>query len=172
MPAIASIRDLLLHEMKDLYDAEHQILEALPKVIKSVHHSELSEAFQLHSKQTEGHIKRLEQAFEMLDEKAERQTCDGMKGLLKEGNKALSEDMEDNVMDAAIIAAAQKVEHYEISGYGTVCTLARLIEHDDVAELLEETLDEEKDTDAMLTDIAEQSVNLDAPLSDTEEEAE
>jgi ferritin-like metal-binding protein YciE len=159
---LTSLHDLLVHELHDLYDAEHRILKALPKMEKKATHEELAEGFALHFKQTEGHVKRLEKAFKLLGEKPKKETCDAMKGLVEEGSKALTEPMEDDVRDAAIIAAAQRVEHYEMAGYGSARSFAALMGHDEVADLLQATLEEEAETDKKLSEIAERVVNRDA----------
>lgn len=168
MAKLRTLHDLFIHELKDLYDAEHQILEALPLMIEAATHPELKQAFEEHRKQTEEQVNRLEEVFDMLGEEAKRQTCDGMKGVLKEGHKVLTEKMEDNVRDAALITAAQRVEHYEIAGYGAVVTFARLMEHEEEADLLQETLDEEGEADHILTEIAERVVNVDVPVGEEE----
>lgn len=152
--AMHTLDDLLLHEIKDLYDAEHQLTEALPKMAKAAKSTELQKAFNDHLKQTQGHIKRLEQAFASLGAKPQRKACKGMQGLIKEGDEVLQEDMDDDVKDAALIAAAQRVEHYEMAGYGTVRTFAYALGHHDVATVMQQTLDEEEQTDKMLTQIA------------------
>ncbi len=172
MAKITSLHDLFLHELADLYDAEHQILEALPRMVEAVTHKELKKALKDHLHQTEEQVNRLEEVYELLEEEAERQTCDGMKGLLKEGDKMLAAKIDPSVLDAAIISAAQRVEHYEIAGYGVLIAWARLLEHEEVADLLQETLDEEKDADQLLTDIAERVVNVEAPDEMVEEEEE
>ncbi len=153
------MQELLLDEMKDLYDAEHRITKALPKLAKKATSPELADAFTTHLKQTEGHIKRLEKAFSLLGEKAKRKTCKAMKGLMEEGEEVLKEPMENHVKDAALIASAQRVEHYEMAGYGCVRTFASLLGHSDVADLLQQTLDEEGETDHLLTRIAESTIN-------------
>jgi ferritin-like metal-binding protein YciE len=158
------LEDLLLYEIRDLYDAEHRILKALPKMAKKASHEELSSAFEEHLRQTEGHVERLEKVFTLLGEKAKRKTCEGIKGLLEEGEEALKDPMEDDVRDAALISAAQRVEHYEMAGYGSARTFARQLGNEQAAYLLQQTLDEEADTDKKLSDIAETSVNQDAEM--------
>lgn len=143
------------NELEDLQDAERQILEALPKMIEAASSEELASAFQEHLEQTKEQVKRLERIFSDMGEEPGGKTCLGMQGLLKEGEKVIGEMEKSPVRDAGLIAAAQKVEHYEISGYGTARTLAEMLGQDEAAELLEETLDEEKATDDTLTDIAE-----------------
>ena len=149
-----SVRELLIEEMRDLYDAEKQLVKALPKLAKTASNEQLKEAFQEHLEQTRGHVERLEQAFEAMDQKARSKSCDAMKGLIQEGKEKMEEDLEDPLMDSAIIGAAQKVEHYEIAGYGTVKAWARSLGLDDVAELLEANLEEEKEADQKLTEVA------------------
>lgn len=146
-----SIRELLMEEMRDLYDAEKQLVKALPKLAKTATNDELREAFENHLEQTRGHVERLEQAFELLDGKARSKSCPAMKGLIEEGKETMQEDLSGALMDSAIICAAQKVEHYEIAGYGTVSAWARSLGLDEVAELLEATLSEEKEADEKLT---------------------
>jgi ferritin-like metal-binding protein YciE len=154
-----SLADLFKHELKDLYDAEHQITDALPKMADKAHNPELKRAFQNHLAQTEKHIERLSSVFEHLGHDAERHKCDAMAGLIKEGGHILSADGCEDAIDAALIAAAQKVEHYEIASYGTCRALAQQLNDSYAAELLEQTLNEEKDTDEKLTAIAEGAVN-------------
>jgi ferritin-like metal-binding protein YciE len=159
--------------LQDLYNAEGQIVRALPKMIKAANHPELRAAFEEHLEQTEGQIERLEQAFKLLGMPAKGKKCDGMAGLLEEGKKMMEEDAEPAVMDAALISAAQKVEHYEIASYGCVATYAELLGYDQVHELLGETLDEEERTDERLSDLAESVINVEAAdASDEEEETE
>jgi len=149
-----SIRELLIEEMADLYDAEKQLVKALPKMAKAASNEQLREAFENHLEQTRGHVQRLEQAFELLDQKAKGKPCAAMKGLVEEGKETMEEDdLSDGLMDSAIIAAAQKVEHYEIAGYGTLSAWARSLGLDEVAGLLEETLAEEKEADEKLTQV-------------------
>jgi ferritin-like metal-binding protein YciE len=159
MKTIASAHALLLHEMSDLYDAEHQILDALKEMAAAASVPELKFAFTEHRDQTEAQVKRLEQAFEALGEKPMREHCPGMKGLLEEGKELLKADMPDAVRDAALIGAAQRVEHYEMAAYGTARALAEEMGHEEVVDLLQETLDEEGATDKKLTSIAEEHVN-------------
>jgi ferritin-like metal-binding protein YciE len=156
------LQDLFVDVLKDTYDAEHQITKALPKIAKSVSNPQLKKAFEDHLKQTENHITRLEQVFETIDRKATRKTCKGMKGLLEEGDELLKEDADPEVLDAGLIAAAQKVEHYEMSAYGTARSYAQLLGNTEAANLLQQTLDEEKAADEKLTTIAERAVNVQA----------
>jgi ferritin-like metal-binding protein YciE len=163
MPSVDSLRTLLIEELKDIYDAEQRLTKAIPKLIKKSTHEELKTALQDHLELTEEHVSRIEQAFEELEQSPKAKTCAGMKGLIQEGDEHAGEDYEnDGLRDAAIIGAAQRVEHYEIAAYGTAIAHARLLGLDDVSELLEETLEEEKAADAKLTEIAESAVNLDA----------
>jgi len=150
-----SVRELLIEQMRDLYDAEKQLVKALPKLAKTASNEQLKEAFENHLEQTREHVQRLEQAFEALDQKARSKSCEAMKGLIEEGKETMEEDLEDALMDSALIGAAQKVEHYEIAGYGTVKTWARALGLDEVAELLEATLEEEKEADQKLTEVAD-----------------
>lgn len=152
--AMNTLEDLLIHELKDLYDAEHQVKKALPKMAKAASSDELRARFEEHLTQTEAQIERLQAVFAALGEKPSRETCKGMKGLLEEGDKVLEEEMSDTVRDAALIAAAQRVEHYEIAGYGTARTFAYLIGNAEAAQMLQTTLDEEEHTDKTLTQLA------------------
>lgn len=154
MAKVESLADLFLDELKDIYDAEHQLVEALPKMAEAASSSELKTAFNNHLKQTKTHISRLEEVFKLVGAKAERKTCDAMKGLIKEADKVLKEDMPAAVHDAALIASAQRVEHYEIAGYGTLRTFAYVLNNKEMAPILQQTLDEEEQTDKMLTQVA------------------
>jgi ferritin-like metal-binding protein YciE len=158
---IESLQQLFVRELRSLYDAEQQITEALPKMIDKATVSELKEALEEHLDVTEQQITRLERIFGLLSEKVSRETNRGIKGIISEGSDLLSTGGERNVLDAGIIAAAQKVEHYEIAAYGTARTYAELLGKTEVAQLLQETLDEEKDADSTLSDIAN-SVNVEA----------
>ena len=171
MSKIENLRELLVHELKDLYSAETQLVKALPKFAKAATDEDLVQAFEEHLEQTKGQVERLDRIFEILGEKPRGKTCEAMKGLVAEGNETISEDATDEVKDAALIAAAQKVEHYEIAGYGTVRTFANLLGEREVADLLQETLDEEGETDKKLTEIAE-SLNVEALSGAAEEEEE
>ncbi|MGE0448604.1 MAG: ferritin-like domain-containing protein [Vicinamibacterales bacterium] len=159
MAGIDSLESLLQDELKDIYDAEKQITKALPKMIKKAGAEELRAAFEQHLQQTEQQIERLEQAFDLLEMPARGKKCLGMQNLIKEGQDMMAEAEDDDTRDALMIAAAQKIEHYEIASYGTLRVWAALLGHDDVASLFEETLDEEKETDQHLTSIAESFVN-------------
>jgi ferritin-like metal-binding protein YciE len=151
-----SLRKLYVNELKDLYSAETQLVKALPKMAKASSNAELRQGFEEHLRQTSEHVSRLEQIFEALGEKPTGKKCVGMEGLVKEGAETISEDYEDALMDAAIIGAAQRVEHYEIAGYGTVRAFAELLGENEHVSLLEQTLEEEKETDEKLTLLAEQ----------------
>jgi ferritin-like metal-binding protein YciE len=151
-----SLRELYVNELKDLYNAETQLVKALPKMAKASSNTELRQGFEEHLRQTSEHVSRLEQIFEMLGEKPTGKKCMGMEGLVKEGAETLQEDYEDALMDAAIIGAAQRVEHYEIAGYGTVRAFAELLGESEHVSLLEQTLEEEKQTDEKLSQLAEQ----------------
>jgi ferritin-like metal-binding protein YciE len=157
-----NLQELLVEELKDIYNAEGQLLKALPKMAKKASNPKLKRAIETHLRETEGQIQRLEQAFEKLGEKARGKKCHAMEGLIEEGKEVMSEDMDEDVMDAALIAAAQKVEHYEIATYGTVRTWANLLGMKDVARLLQQNLDEEGKTDKMLTQLAESEINIEA----------
>jgi ferritin-like metal-binding protein YciE len=170
MAGIDSLGSLFEDELKDIYDAEKQITKALPKMMKKAGADELRSAFQEHLQQTEQHIERLEQVFELLELPARGKKCLGMQNLIKEGQEMMSEAEDDDTRDALMIAAAQKVEHYEIAAYGTLRVWANLLGHDDAASLFEETLDEEKETDQRLTMIAESFVNQAAADEEDEEE--
>ena len=156
-----SMRQLYINELRDLYNAETQLVKALPKMAKASSNSELRQGFEEHLRQTSEHVSRLEQIFEMLDEKPTGKKCLGMDGLVKEGAEAIKEGYEDAVKDAAIIATAQRVEHYEIAGYGSVRTFAQLLGEDEHVSLLEPTLEEEKRTYQKLSQLAE-SINRQA----------
>ncbi|CAN5921321.1 ferritin-like domain-containing protein [soil metagenome] len=156
---LESLNDLFIHQLKDLYNAEQQLTKALPKMAEKATSTKLKKAFTDHLKETETQITRLEQVFEVLGEKAKGEKCKAMEGLLKEGEDFMKEDASDEVMDAGLIASAQRVEHYEIAGYGTACTYAKTLGHNDALNLLKENLAEEKKTDEKLTELAESSIN-------------
>ncbi len=159
---INSLEDLFVNQLEDLYDAEHRIIRALPKMSEAASARELKQAFDQHLAQTRGHVDRLDTIFRELNKTPERETCEAMKGLLREGEEMIDAKGDPNVRDAALIAAAQRVEHYEISGYGTARSLAQHLGHTQAARLLQETLDEEKSADTKLTDVAENVVNVHA----------
>ena len=164
---LSTLEDLLVDELKDLYRAENQLLKAIPKMAKAATSKALKAGFEKHLKQTEGHVERLEQVCEILDASPKGKKCKAMKGLIEEGADVIEEDAEPEVKDAALIAAAQKVEHYEIAGYGCVRTYAELLGNTKAAKLLQQTLDEEADTDKALTKLAE-SINVEAEAPDGE----
>ena len=168
---LSTLKQLYIEELRDLYSAENQLLKALPKMAKGASSEELKLAFENHLDQTKVHVERLEEIFERLDETPKGKTCQAMKGLVEEGSEILGEDGEESVLDAGTIAVAQKVEHYEIASYGTVRTFAQLLGEDEAAELLQETLDEEGEADKLLTQLAQEIVNPEALLEDTEAEA-
>ena len=164
-----SLRDLYVDELKDLYNAENQLLKALPKMAKKASAPELRQAFTDHLEQTRGHVDRLEQIFEELGEKPSGKTCKAMKGLVEEGKEIIEEDGDDSVLDAALIGAAQRVEHYEIAGYGVVRTFASLLGEDEAMGLLQRTLNEEGETDKKLTRLAETVINVEASEAEEDE---
>ena len=159
---LKNLHDLFVDELKDLYSAENQIIKALPKMIKAATSTELASAFKDHLAVTKEQVTRLEKVFKMIDASPKGKKCKAMAGLLEEGADLMSEDAEPTVMDAGLIAAAQRVEHYEMAGYGCVRTFAKLLGFDEAAELLQETLDEEGDADKKLTELAESVINVEA----------
>jgi ferritin-like metal-binding protein YciE len=158
---IETLRELLVEELKDLYSAETQITKALPKLAKAASDAKLKQAFEHHLEETKQQVVRLEQIFEQLGESPKGKTCEGMKGLLKEGDERAGEDGEPEVLDAGLISAAQRVEHYEIAAYGSAHTFAELLGEKEIAKLLSETLDEEKAADTKLTQVAKK-INVEA----------
>jgi ferritin-like metal-binding protein YciE len=165
------LKHLYVEELKDLYSAENQMVKALPKMIKAATSEDLRAGFEEHLEQTKGHVSRLEEIFKALGESPKGKKCKGMEGLIKEGGEMIEEDPAPEELDAGLISAAQRVEHYEIAGYGCVSTYAKLLGEDDAVSLLRETLEEEKKTDAKLTELAE-SINLEAACSEKSEEEE
>ncbi len=159
---IETLRDLFTEHIQDLHSAESQIVKALPKMEKAAANPELKQAFRKHLTQTEEHVRRLETIAQQLNFKAEGKKCKGMEGLIAEGAELIKEDIEPEVLDAGLIAAAQKVEHYEISGYGTARTFARILGENQCVQLLQKTLDEEAQTDESLTSLAEKGINAQA----------
>ena len=157
-----SLDDLFIHELKDLLSAEKQLVKALPKMAKGAASEALRESFEDHLEQTKGHVERLEAIFENLGKAARAEHCKGMEGLIEEGSKLLEEEGEGMVKDAALIGAAQRVEHYEIAAYGTARALAELLGNKQAVKLLQQTLDEEKETDEKLTELAMSEVNVEA----------
>ena len=172
MPSVDSLAELLQDELKDIYDAEKQLTKALPKMAKKATAEELKRAFQDHLRETEQHVKRLEKVFELMGMPARGKKCIGMQNLLEEGDDMIAEAEEDATRDAVMIASAQKVEHYEIASYGTVRTWANVLGKNDIAGLLEDTLEEEKDADQKLTGIAESFINAASAQEGEEEEEE
>ena len=156
-----TLHDAFIDELRDTFDAEKQILKALPKMVKAATSPELRTAFQTHLEETRGQVARLEDVFASVDEKARGKHCDGMAGIIEEG-KAAMEEFDDVTLDACLIASAQRVEHYEMAAYGTLVAWARAMGHTEAADLLQQTLDEEKATDEKLTAIAEDGINQDA----------
>jgi ferritin-like metal-binding protein YciE len=165
-----SLRELYVDELRDLYNAETQLVKTLPKLAKASSNAALRQGFEEHLRQTSEQVSRLEQIFEMIGERATGKKCLGMEGLVKEGADIMKEDYEGALMDAALIGAAQRVEHYEIAGYGTVRAFAKLLGENEHVSLIEQTLEEEKQTDQKLTDLAEQ-INSEAGQGEAEIEA-
>jgi ferritin-like metal-binding protein YciE len=156
---VKSVQDLFVQELRDIYHAERQITKALPRMVKAASSPELKQAFELHLEQTRGQIDRLDQVFEQLDLPKRAKKCEAMEGLLEEARSTMEEIEDEGVLDVGMIIGAQKVEHYEIAGYGSLVALARQLGHENVASLLAETLDEEKETDQKLNQIALSLVN-------------
>jgi ferritin-like metal-binding protein YciE len=159
---VNSLKQLYVEELKDAFDAENQIVKALPKIIKSASTPKLREAIEAHLQQTKGHVQRLEQIFKGLGEPAKAKKCDGLRGILEEGEKTISDGEQGPVLDAGLIAGAQRVEHYEMAAYGSLKTWAAELGETQAVQLLEETLNEEKEADKKLTEIAKSSVNAEA----------
>ena len=157
--ALESMQDLFINELKDVYNAEKQIVTALPKMAKAATAPELQQAFTKHLRETEGQVRRLEQIFKSLGLPARGKKCKGMEGLIEEGKEILEEEGAAEVIDAALISAAQRVEHYEIAAYGCLRTYAQLLGHDDADKLLEQTLEEEEATDKALSALGEGGIN-------------
>jgi ferritin-like metal-binding protein YciE len=158
---IETLRELMVDELQDLHSAEQQIVKALPKLIKASHNPNLKQAFEHHLEETKNHVTRLDNIFKRLNESPKRKTCEGMKGLLKEGEERISDGGEPEVLDAGLISAAQRVEHYEIAAYGSARTYAELLGDREAVRLLNETLEEEKAADAKLSQVA-RTVNVEA----------
>ena len=167
-----NLREALVEEIRDLYNAEKQLVKALPKMAKGAESDELREAFEMHLQETEGQVTRLESVFELLDEKPRGKHCAGMAGIIEEGSEKLQEDMEGSVLDACLIGAAQKVEHYEICAYGTAIAWAEALGLSEVVDVLNESLEEEKAADEKLTALAESGINQAATAGESEEEEE
>jgi len=166
----SKLRKLFEDELKDIYWAEKALVKAIPKMIKKATSEELVEALEHHLEETEGHVERCEKVFELLDKTAQAKKCEAMDGLLTEAEDIMSESDEGVMRDAGIISAAQKVEHYEIATYGTLRTFAKTLGLTEIADLLQETLDEEKKADETLTSVAESAINVQAAQTNEEEE--
>ncbi len=166
---LRTLQDLYVDELKDLYSAEQQIIKALPKMAKAASNPELKNAFNRHLDQTMEQVRRLDQIFGELGKNPRGRKCIGMAGLIEEGQEVLKEKADPAVKDAGLISAAQRVEHYEMAGYGTVRTFAQMLGYDDAAEALQQTLDEEGDTDHKLTQLAENIINPEAESEDEED---
>jgi ferritin-like metal-binding protein YciE len=162
MADAATLHDAFLDELRDTYDAEKQLTKALPQLAKAATSDDLRAAFQAHLEETRGHVDRLERVFESLDEKVRAKHCDGIAGIIEEGKSIMEEDFDDATMDACLIAAGQRAEHYEMAAYGTLVAWARGMGHSEAATLLQETLDEEKAADKKLTSLAEGGINQEA----------
>ncbi|MFT3867483.1 MAG: ferritin-like domain-containing protein [Nibricoccus sp.] len=169
MSTINSLRELLIDEVKDLYDAEKQLLKALPKMARAATNEDLKQGFTTHLEETKNHVARLEEVFEKLGVPARGKTCKAMDGLVAEGEEAIDLEGPDSIRDACLIGAAQRVEHYEMAAYGTARNFAEVVGESEVVELLQATLDEEKQTDKILTDLSD-SVNEDANMMVPEKE--
>jgi ferritin-like metal-binding protein YciE len=165
-----TLQELYVEQLRDMYDAENQLMKALPKMAKEAANEELKAAFEHHLEQTEEQISRLDRIFEELGEKAKGHKCKAMAGLVEEGKELMEEDADEDVMDAGLICAAQKIEHYEIATYGCLRTYAEMLGFDEQADLLQETLDEEKDTDENLTELAVSCINLEAEEGEESED--
>jgi ferritin-like metal-binding protein YciE len=165
-----TLADLLHHELKDLHSAEKQLVEALPKMAEAATNPDLKAGFEDHLEQTKGHVERLDEIAEILALKLTGHKCKAMKGLIEEGADLIEEDADESVRDAGLIGAAQRIEHYEIAGYGTARALALRLDHEEVADILAETLNEEKETDAKLTELAESAVNAEANTAGDEKD--
>ncbi len=160
--AVKTMKDLLIDELRDIYHAEKQLTRALPKLARAASNEQLKEAFTQHLEETRGQIERLEQVFELLDTRTRGKPCHAMEGLIEETKEIMEMGLEPELLDVALIAAAQKVEHYEIAGYGTLVALAQASGFKEAAQLLQETLDEEKKTDQLLNKLAISDVNMKA----------
>ena len=173
--AVTSIEDLFVNELRDIYSAEKQLTRALPRMAKAAKHPDLREAFESHLEETQGQVERLEQVFESLGEKVRGKHCDGIAGIIEEGKSIMEEDFDDTTMDACLIAAGQRAEHYEMAAYGTLVAWAQAMGHTEAAKLLQQTLDEEKAADKKLSELAEGGINqsaADGAHSEEDEEPE
>ncbi|HKP48523.1 MAG TPA: ferritin-like domain-containing protein [Gemmatimonadales bacterium] len=157
--SLDSLEKLFIEELKDVYNAEKQLVRALPRMAKAAESAQLQQAFTKHQKETEGHVQRLEQIFQQLGQSARGKTCKGMQGLVEEGKEVMEKEGEGAVIDAALIASAQRVEHYEIAAYGCLRTYAELLGMDQAVQLLQQTLAEEEATDKTLTQLGESGIN-------------
>jgi ferritin-like metal-binding protein YciE len=169
MAQMDTLHDAFLDELRDAYDAEKQLLKALPRMAKAAESDSLRQAFELHRRETEGHVDRLERVFAGLDERVRGKHCEGMAGIIEEGKSVLEEDADGTTLDAMLIASAQRAEHYEMAAYGTLVAWARAMGHQDAVGLLQQTLDEEKATDEKLTQLAEAGINQSSAQGDDEE---
>jgi ferritin-like metal-binding protein YciE len=159
MADAGTLHDAFIDELRDTYDAERQLMKALPKLAKAASNPDLRQAFEAHLEETQGHVDRLEQVFESLDEKVRGKHCEGIAGIIEEGKSIMEEDFEEMAMDACLIAAGQRAEHYEMAAYGTLVAWAEAMGHTEAAELLQQTLDEEKAADEKLSSLAEGGIN-------------
>lgn len=172
MADMRTLHDAFVDELRDTYDAEKQLTKALPKMVKAASSPELRKAFETHLEETRQQVQRLEQVFASIEEKARGKHCEGMAGIIEEAQAMMQQDFDDATSDAVLIASAQRVEHYEIAAYGTLVAWARVMGHEDAADLLQETLDEEKAADRKLNTIAEGGINEEAAEGPHEEEEE
>jgi ferritin-like metal-binding protein YciE len=162
MPESKSLHDMFIDELRDAYDAEKQLTKALPKLARAAKSEELRAAFDEHLTETQGHVTRLEEVFATLEEKPRGKHCDGIAGIIEEGKSLLEEDVDESALDACLIAAGQRAEHYEMAAYGSLIAWARAMEHNEAADLLEQNLEEEKAADEKLTALAEGGINEEA----------
>ena len=173
MMEAGTLHDAFIDELRDAYDAEKQLTKALAKLAKAASNTQLRDAFEMHREETQGHVERLEQVFESLDEKVRGKHCDGIAGIIEEGKSVMEEDFDETTMDACLIASGQRAEHYEMAAYGTLVAWAQAMGHTDAARLLQQTLDEEKAADKKLSGLAEGGINrsaADAAHPDEDEE--
>jgi ferritin-like metal-binding protein YciE len=173
MTEAGTLHDAFIDELRDAYDAEKQLTKALAKLAKAASNTQLRDAFEMHREETQGHVERLEQVFESLDEKVRGKHCDGIAGIIEEGKSVMEEDFDETTMDACLIASGQRAEHYEMAAYGTLVAWAQAMGHTDAARLLQQTLDEEKAADKKLSGLAEGGINrsaADAAHPDEDEE--
>lgn len=159
MAEAGTLHDAFIDELRDAYDAEKQLTKALPKLSKAASHPDLREAFEMHLQETQSHVERLEQVFESIGEKVKGKHCDGIAGIIEEGKSVMGEDFDETTMDACLIAAGQRAEHYEMAAYGTLVAWAQAMGHSEAADLLQQNLDEEKAADKKLSEIAESGIN-------------